>query len=98
MSAAATAPCQNVPPLLRQQTAPHADIALSAGRPTDDDIAVDSSGNYIYAPGKTAVTIGVSDLIVIETDDALLIAAKDRAEEVKGVVDRLVREEKEHLL
>ena len=44
------------------------------------------------------MTIGVSGLIVIGTGDALLIAAKDRAEEVKGVVDRLVREEKEHLL
>jgi len=75
-----------------------ADIAAAAGRPPDDDIAVDSSGNYIYAPGKTAVTIGVSDLVVIETDDVLLIAAKDRAEEVKAVVDRLAREEKEHLL
>ena len=75
-----------------------ADIAAVAGSPLDDGIAVESSGNYIYAPGKTAVTIGVNDLIVIETDDVLLIAAKDRAEEVKGVVDRLAREEKEHLL
>src|SRR6266851_3547765 len=75
-----------------------ADIAAVAGSPLDDGIAVESSGNYIYAPGKTAVTIGVNDLIVVETDDVLLIAAKDRAEEVKAVVDRLAREEKEHLL
>jgi mannose-1-phosphate guanylyltransferase len=75
-----------------------ADIAGSAARATDDDVAVDSAGNYIYAPGKTTVTIGVNDLIVVETDDVLLIAAKGRAEEVKTVVDRLAREEKEHLL
>ena len=50
------------------------------------------------SPSKTVVTIGVNDLIVVETDDVLLIAAKDRAEEVKVVVDRLAREEKEHLL
>ncbi len=75
-----------------------ADIAGSAARGTADDVAVDSSGNYIYAPSKTVVTIGVNDLIVVETDDVLLIAAKDRAEEVKVVVDRLAREEKEHLL
>jgi mannose-1-phosphate guanylyltransferase len=76
-----------------------AEIVASSGRPSaDEHITADSSGNYIYAPGKTTVTIGVHDLIVVETEDVLLIAAKDRAEEVKGVVDGLAREEKEHLL
>jgi len=75
-----------------------AELAGSAARATDDDVAVDSLGNYIYSPGKLTVTIGVNDLIVVETDDVLLIAAKDRAEEVKAVVERLAREEKEHLL
>ena len=73
-------------------------IEGSAGRSIEEHIAVDATGSYFYAPGKTVVTIGVSDLIVVETDDVLLIAAKDRSEEVKGVVDRLAREEKEHLL
>ena len=76
-----------------------ADIVQGSGsRSADEHIAEDSVGNYIYAPGKTTVTIGVNDLIVVDTDDVLLIAAKDRAEDVKAVVDRLAREEKEHLL
>jgi len=67
-----------------------ADIVLaSASRSADEHIAEDSVGNYIYAPGKTAVMIGVNDLIVVDTDDVLLIVAKGRAEEVKVVVDRL---------
>ncbi|MDP9319884.1 MAG: sugar phosphate nucleotidyltransferase [Chloroflexota bacterium] len=70
----------------------------SPSRSADEHIAEDSVGNYIWVPGKTTVTIGVNDLIVVETDDVLFIAAKDRAEEVKAVVDRLAREEKEHLL
>ena len=73
-------------------------VSASTGRGADEHIALDSVGSYVYAPGKTAVTIGVSDLIVVDTDDVLLIAAKDRAEEVKAVVDRLAREQKEHLL
>jgi mannose-1-phosphate guanylyltransferase len=73
-------------------------VSASAGRGADEHIAEDSVGNYVYAPGKTTVTIGVSDLIVVDTDDVLLVAAKDRAEEVKAVVDRLARERKEHLL
>lgn len=75
-----------------------ADIAAGNGGPPNDHVAVDSTGNYLYAPGKTVVTIGVNDLIVVETDDVLLIAAKDRAEEVKGVVDQLAREERDQLL
>ena len=76
-----------------------ADIAAGPGRPeTAEHIALDGTGSYVYAPGKTVVTIGLNDLIVVETDDVLLIAAKDRAEDVKAVVDRLAREEKEHLL
>jgi mannose-1-phosphate guanylyltransferase len=73
-------------------------VAGSESRSDGEHIAEDSTGNYIYAPGKTTVTIGVNDLIVVETDDVLFIAAKDRSEEVKAVVDRLAREEKEHLL
>jgi mannose-1-phosphate guanylyltransferase len=76
-----------------------ADIVAASGRqPADEHIAEDSAGNYVYVPGKTTVTIGVNDLIVVETEDVLFIAAKDRAEEVKAIVDRLGREQKEHLL
>ena len=75
-----------------------ADIESSAAGSTHEHIAVDSTGSYVYAPGKTVVTIGVSDLIVVETDDVLLIVAKDRSEEVKAVVEQLTREQKDHLL
>lgn len=75
-----------------------AEIAAGGPVAAEDHIEADGSGSYVFAPGKTVVTIGVSDLIVIDTDDVLLVAAKDRAEEVKAVVDRLTREEKEHLL
>ncbi len=63
-----------------------------------EHINLDSAGNYLSAPGKTIVTIGVRDLVVVETDDVLLIAAKQRSEEVKGVVDRLRREGRDELL
>ena len=75
-----------------------ADIAAGGRVAAEEHIEEGGSGTYVYAPGKTVVTIGVSDLIVVETDDVLLIAAKDRSEEVKAIGDRLTREEKEHLL
>ncbi len=57
-----------------------------------------SSGNYVWAPGKTVATIGVHDLVVVETDDALLVASKERAEEVRLIVERLQREGRDELL
>ncbi len=63
-----------------------------------DHIEVEGSGSYVFAPGKTVVTIGLSDLVVVETEDVLLVATRDRSEAVKQVVDRLQRDGSEHLL
>lgn len=53
-----------------------------------DVIAVDSRNSYAYARRLVAL-VGVDDLVVVETDDAVLVAAKDRVQEVKQVVARL---------
>lgn len=51
-------------------------------------IAIDTRQTFIHSD-KLVVTIGVDDLIVIQTEDALLICKKDRAQEVKQVVTAL---------
>ena len=63
-----------------------------------DLVAEDSHGNYVWAPHKTVALIGVEGLVVVDTPDALLITTKERSEDVKTVVDRLKREEREDLL
>jgi mannose-1-phosphate guanylyltransferase len=65
---------------------------------TDGHVAAGAEGNYAWAPGKTVAFVGVEGLIVVDTPDALLIASKERSEEVKEIVDRLRREEREELL
>ena len=76
-----------------------ADIVSRGGNwASEDHVAVGSDGNYAWAPGKTVAFVGVEGLVVVDTPDALLVASKDRAEEVKDVVDRLRREEREELL
>ena len=53
-------------------------------------IGIDTKNCLIIgAEGKVVATIGVEDLIVVDTDDALLICHKDRAQEVKKIVDKL---------
>ncbi|MGH2344025.1 MAG: sugar phosphate nucleotidyltransferase, partial [Chloroflexota bacterium] len=57
-------------------------------------IPLNSNNNLIYAPeGKHVITIGMDNLIVVDTGDALLICPADRAQEVKAVVQRLEREQ-----
>lgn len=53
-------------------------------------INIDTSGSLIYGNGKKLIaTIGVKDLVVVETDDALLICKKNRSQEVKTIVEKL---------
>ena len=55
----------------------------------DQGFELDASGNYIYSPEKFVAAIGVSDLVVVETEDALLITTRERAQDVGKVVKHL---------
>lgn len=59
-----------------------------------DVIAYDTQRCLIRAESRLVATIGLSDLIVVETADAVLVATKDRAQDVKHVVARLQREQR----
>jgi len=52
-------------------------------------IVIDAEGNYVYALGKIVALVGVSDLVVVETTDALLITTRDRSQDVGKVVAEL---------
>jgi mannose-1-phosphate guanylyltransferase len=54
-------------------------------------LCLDSKGNMIVSPGKFVVTVGVRDLVIVETDDALLVAARDRSQDVGKAVQELER-------
>ena len=58
-----------------------------------DVVAIDSRNSYAYARRLVAL-VGVDDLVVVETDDAVLVARKDRVQQVKDVVGRLKAEQR----
>ncbi|SDQ95857.1 mannose-1-phosphate guanylyltransferase / mannose-6-phosphate isomerase [Pseudoxanthomonas sp. CF385] len=58
-----------------------------------DVIAVDSRNSYAYAQRLVAL-VGVDDIVVVETDDAVLVARKDRVQDVKQVVAQLKKEQR----
>ncbi|MBA4263397.1 MAG: mannose-1-phosphate guanylyltransferase/mannose-6-phosphate isomerase, partial [Comamonadaceae bacterium] len=51
--------------------------------------ALRAHNTYIHAPGRTVVALGTQDLLIIDTPDALLVAQRDHAEQVKDVVAHL---------
>ena len=50
-----------------------------------------STRNYVYAPDRLVVTVGVEDLLIVDTPDAVLVAHQDAAEKVKEAVGELDR-------
>jgi mannose-1-phosphate guanylyltransferase len=55
-------------------------------------VGMDSEGCVIYSPDKLVATVGLRDLIVVETPDALLLCAKDRADDLRNLVEKLKEE------
>jgi mannose-1-phosphate guanylyltransferase/mannose-6-phosphate isomerase len=54
-----------------------------------DVLTVDTHNSYIHAENKLVAAIGVEDMVIIETADAVMIAPKDRVQEVKDIVGQL---------
>ena len=63
-----------------------------------DHLAIDTKGCITYSGKRLITTIGVSDLIVVETDDAILVCDKSRAQDVKLAVEKLQSEGRKELL
>ncbi|TDG02659.1 mannose-1-phosphate guanylyltransferase/mannose-6-phosphate isomerase [Paraburkholderia guartelaensis] len=71
--------------------------ALAAISPRDeqgntlqgDVIAFDATNTFVRSESRMVAVLGVDDLVVVETADAVLVASKERAQDVKKIVDRL---------
>ena len=55
----------------------------------DASFALNASGNYVHAPGKFVATVGVSNLVVVDSGDALLITTREQAQDVGKIVKHL---------
>ena len=60
-----------------------------------DVMCEDSRNTFVHAGSRLVTLVGVDDLIVIETADAVLVAARKRSQDVKAIVSRLQSEGRE---
>jgi mannose-1-phosphate guanylyltransferase len=65
---------------------------------TGPHILYDTTNSMIYSPDKLVAVIGVDNVIVVETEDALLICSREQAQDVKKIVDELQRQKRNELL
>ncbi len=60
--------------------------------------ALDAEGNFLWTPSKFVAAIGIRDLVVVETPDALLVCPRDRAQDVAQIVKHLEQQKLTKLL
>jgi mannose-1-phosphate guanylyltransferase len=65
---------------------------------TGEGQTLDAEGNFLWSPKKFVAAIGVRDLVVVETPDALLICPRDRAQDVSKIVESLEERKRKRLL
>ena len=54
-----------------------------------DVLAIDTNNSYIHSTKKMIATLGVNNLLIVETPDALLVANRNSAQDIKKIVDYL---------
>ena len=62
-----------------------------------ESFVLDGFGNYVHAPGKFVAIVGVSDLVVVDTEDAMLVTTRKRAQDVGKVVKYLDEKKRSRL-
>jgi mannose-1-phosphate guanylyltransferase len=77
--------------VLHSYFAEQSDTNVVLGDQTGEIIFVDSKDTLISSPNKVVAIVGVDDLVVIDTPDALLVCRKSRAQDVKKIVEELKR-------
>jgi mannose-1-phosphate guanylyltransferase len=56
---------------------------------TEGHMAIDAANNYVFSPRKFVALVGVENLVIVDTEDALLIAHRDHSQDVGKIVKEL---------
>jgi mannose-1-phosphate guanylyltransferase len=63
-----------------------------------EHIGVDTKGTLIQGNGRLIATIGLEDIVIVDSDDALLVCAKDKVQDIKKIVGWLQENDRTDLL
>lgn len=69
--------------------APHMPQDELGAAQTKMSVAIDGGGHIVYAPDKLVATLGVSDLIIVDTEDALMVCSKSESHRIPEILKKL---------
>jgi mannose-1-phosphate guanylyltransferase len=62
-------------------------------------LLLDTRRTYVYSkPGRLVTTLGIEDMVIVDTEDALLVCSKEHAQEVRKIVERLKKDDLDRYL
>jgi mannose-1-phosphate guanylyltransferase len=62
-----------------------------------DHIIIDGAENTVYSPDRFVAVVGLENVVVVDSGDAILVARRDRVQQVRDIVDALRKDGKDHL-
>jgi mannose-1-phosphate guanylyltransferase len=65
---------------------------------TEGHLTIHGGNNYVYSPNKFVALVGVENLVIVDTEDALLIAHRDHSQDVGKIVKELGQQGKTELI
>ena len=65
---------------------------------TNGHLALDAADNYVFSPRKFVALVGVENLVIVDTEDALLIVHRDHSQDVGKVVKELSQSGRDELI
>jgi mannose-1-phosphate guanylyltransferase len=76
------------------KSSPQSDNLIAAA----GHFVLNARGSYVHAPGKFVAVVGIDDIVVVETEDALLITTRQNAQDVGKVVKHLDEKKRHNLV
>ncbi len=64
---------------------------LEGSQSLEGVVPIDAKGAVVFGNGRLVALVGVENVIVVDTPDAILVCHRDRAQDVRKVVDELAR-------
>lgn len=74
------------------------DVDLDGNVRIGDILAINTRNSILYSSGKMIAVVGMDDVVVVETPDAIMVCRKDKAQDVRLIVETLNAAERKELL
>lgn len=73
-------------------------VFITGDEPGGEVIAIDTTDSLVHSDGKMISVIGLDNIVIVDTKDALLVCSKSHAQSVKKIVEKLKEENRRELL